>query len=195
MFTPSGGLAYWAVGKTPNVRASHQEGTADRDELAGLVEAGYSTYRIARLQDTSQTNVRYWLAKYGIVLTRRSHRCTLCGETDPSHFYGTKKQICARCDNQYTVDQSRRTAARARAEMGGRCCLCSYDTYPVALVLHHVDPKTKDPNFSRMKGWSWDRVEREMMKCVLLCANCHAGVHAGLATVPDTVRLGVTTGV
>lgn len=112
----------------------------------------------------------------------------MCGETDPAKFYGKKKQICGRCDNHYTVERTRRTAARARAEMGNRCLLCGYDTYHVALVLHHLDPATKDPNFSRMKLWSWERVEREMQKCILLCANCHAGVHAGLATLPASVR-------
>jgi predicted HNH restriction endonuclease len=110
----------------------------------------------------------------------------VCGETDPTRFYGKKKQICGRCDNQYTVERGRQISARARAELGGRCMLCGFDKYHVSLDLHHLDAREKDPNFARKRGWSWERVEKELKKCVLLCKNCHTAVHAGLTQAPDT---------
>ena len=165
----------------------------DRAELSDLAAAGYSTYRIARLKQTSQTNVRYWLHKYGIEIPRRSHRCTLCGETNPAKFYGKKKQICARCDRQYTVERQRHMAARARAELGGTCAICGFDKYDVALAFHHIDASTKEAQLGAMRGWSWERVKGELAKCVLLCHNCHAAVHANLIKLPQSVTERRTT--
>lgn len=62
--------------------------------------------------------------------------------------------------------------------MGGKCEICGYDKCLVALEAHHVDPSTKD--FSISDVASLDRIERELEKCVLLCANCHREVHDGL---------------
>jgi predicted HNH restriction endonuclease len=34
-----------------------------------------------------------------------------------------------------------------------------------------------------MRGWSWEHITKELEKCVLLCKNCHAAVHAGLLKI------------
>jgi predicted HNH restriction endonuclease len=63
--------------------------------------------------------------------------------------------------------------------MGGACCRCGYATCEAALVFHHKDPGSKDFSFSeRGITRSWQRIKDELDKCVLLCANCHAEVHA-----------------
>lgn len=61
---------------------------------------------------------------------------------------------------------------------GGACEICGYDKCLAALEAHHVDPRIKDFNISDVS--SIDRIERELIKCVLLCANCHREVHDGL---------------
>lgn len=64
---------------------------------------------------------------------------------------------------------------------GGKCQICGYDKCPSALVFHHRDPKQKKFNISRFKKKSVENYEflRELEKCVLLCANCHAEYHSG----------------
>lgn len=64
---------------------------------------------------------------------------------------------------------------------GGKCMCCGYDKYQGALEFHHLDPNEKDFNFSQ-KGYcrSWEKVKIELDKCVLVCANCHREIHAGL---------------
>jgi hypothetical protein len=69
----------------------------------------------------------------------------------------------------------------AIAHKGGRCELCGYSRCIEALEFHHLNHADKDFGISD-KGYtrSWDRVKRELDKCLLLCANCHREVHSGL---------------
>jgi hypothetical protein len=102
-----------------------------------------------------------------------------CGENDPSRFYG-QKSVCIRCHNNYTMHRGADVKAKARQELGGKCCVCGYEKFQVSLDIHHKDPESKDPNFRTMRSWSWERVQREIKGCVLLCKNCHAALHCGL---------------
>lgn len=73
----------------------------------------------------------------------------------------------------------------AREYKGGRCEICGYSKCDRALSFHHIDPKKKSFGLSD-KGLtrSWDRVKKEIDKCVLLCANCHMEVHEGITQLP-----------
>ncbi|PIR88328.1 MAG: hypothetical protein COU09_02735 [Candidatus Harrisonbacteria bacterium CG10_big_fil_rev_8_21_14_0_10_44_23] len=73
----------------------------------------------------------------------------------------------------------------ARDHKGGKCMICGYKKCPDALDLHHVDPRTKEFSLST-KGLtrSWEKIKKEIEKCVLICANCHREVHAGVARIP-----------
>ena len=61
--------------------------------------------------------------------------------------------------------------------------MCGYSEVNQALAFHHLDPSQKEFSISsktKSSGRiSWGRIKRELDKCVLLCSNCHAGVHAG----------------
>lgn len=65
---------------------------------------------------------------------------------------------------------------------GGKCEKCGYDSCIEALEFHHLDPSCKDFSISQ-KGYtrSWERVTKELDKCLILCANCHREFHAQLA--------------
>jgi hypothetical protein len=80
----------------------------------------------------------------------------------------------------------RRARIRATliAEAGGRCALCGYDGHPAALQFHHLDRATKAFNIRDGGTRSLARTREEASKCVLLCANCHAQVEAGVADLP-----------
>ena len=41
--------------------------------------------------------------------------------------------------------------------------------------IHHVDPSEKDSH----KIWSWkpERIEKELLKCIVLCRDCHIKLH------------------
>ena len=80
---------------------------------------------------------------------------------------------------QAVASWRQRTKQKAVALLGGRCQACGYDKCVSALTFHHVDPEEKDFTVSGMSV-SWHRIQQELKKCVLLCANCHAEVHAGV---------------
>jgi predicted HNH restriction endonuclease len=82
----------------------------------------------------------------------------------------------------------RRKTVRQRAidHKGGKCQLCGYARCMDALEFHHLDGALKDFGVSS-KGYtrSWERVKMELQKCVLVCANCHRELHAGIAAFPS----------
>ncbi len=74
----------------------------------------------------------------------------------------------------------------AREYKGGKCMLCGYKRCPGALEFHHKDPKKKEFAISvRGLTRSWEKIQKELEKCVLICANCHREVHAGIAQLPS----------
>ena len=67
---------------------------------------------------------------------------------------------------------------------GGKCQICGYNKYAGAFDLHHLDAKSKEFGIAD-KGYtrSWQKVKAELDKCILVCANCHREVEAGLVSV------------
>lgn len=59
-------------------------------------------------------------------------------------------------------------------------CVFCFESEPVVLDYHHVDDKLF--NISRMvrDRLTIEAIEAEIEKCVVVCANCHRKLHAGL---------------
>ena len=59
------------------------------------------------------------------------------------------------------------------------CSKCGYNENPDILHFHHIDPRTKVANVSRMvgKNHSMKRIKEEINKCRLLCITCHHKEH------------------
>ena len=59
------------------------------------------------------------------------------------------------------------------------CSKCGYNENPDILHFHHIDPRTKVANISRMvgKNHSMKRIKEEINKCRLLCITCHHKEH------------------
>lgn len=78
--------------------------------------------------------------------------------------------------------------ARMRAKMdfvrnykAERGCSWCPEGDPDCLELHHRDSEEKHPKIKSRKGWrqsiynlGWKALEAEVLKCDVLCANCHA---------------------
>lgn len=59
---------------------------------------------------------------------------------------------------------------------GGCCERCGYNKSISALEFHHKNPQEKDFSPSG-KSISWERMKKEIDKCILVCANCHREIH------------------
>lgn len=76
----------------------------------------------------------------------------------------------------------------AVAYKGGSCNRCGYNKCLEALEFHHLEPAHKDFAISqRGHSRSWERVRKELDKCVMLCANCHREIHASMQLPRATV--------
>jgi hypothetical protein len=61
------------------------------------------------------------------------------------------------------------------------CVICG-EKEPCVLEFHHIDPTEKEYEVSAMVYWNvnLDKIKIEIRKCVVVCRNCHAKVHAGI---------------
>jgi hypothetical protein len=70
---------------------------------------------------------------------------------------------------------------------GGKCQICGYNNYPGALDLHHINGQKDfgigDKGYTR----SWERIKQELDKCILVCANCHREIEAGITQLPKEI--------
>lgn len=69
--------------------------------------------------------------------------------------------------------------------MGGQCNICLYNRCLKALEFHHINSSEKSFGISEYGlTRAWTKIEAELKKCILLCANCHREVHAGITQLP-----------
>jgi hypothetical protein len=103
------------------------------------------------------------------------------------HRYGRADAFvhrCKRCVGEAVTRRHRRVRAILVNEAGGRCTVCGYDRCQLNLHFHHVDPATKAFNMHMGVGKSLGAFREEAKKCVLVCANCHGEIEAGLIPSP-----------
>lgn len=88
---------------------------------------------------------------------------------------------CLRCRSEAVSRRRRRLKEILVSEAGGACGLCGYNRYIGALQFHHRDGEAKEFGLAdRGLTRSLEAVKAEAAKCILLCANCHAEVGAGI---------------
>ena len=69
---------------------------------------------------------------------------------------------------------------RAIRLFGGLCEECGGKFHPAIYDFHHIDAESKEHKISvlMMKKWGV-KLETELKKCKMLCANCHRLLHWG----------------
>lgn len=134
-----------------------------------------------------------------------SHNTRRAGEKRRNELKGI---VCCKCGKTLSDSQqkgrvcwncyyAKRSAARLDAAyeiVGNACWRCRYTRGAAGrsvLDFHHVDPKEKSFNLDcrHIINMSSARVMAELKKCILLCANCHREVHAGLISKQEVARL------
>ena len=91
-------------------------------------------------------------------------------------------RYCKKCYSKQRHRRVKQNRTNIIELMGGKCQHCGYDKCSNALELHHIDPTLKDANLTKHLRHITDtvRLQSELDKCILLCANCHRETHAGL---------------
>jgi hypothetical protein len=177
-----------------------------KETLQPLIDQGKSTYDIAKELKCSQTNIRYWLRKYGLNTTfvSNSKFCAKCNAA----LTGKKTKYCSKkCSgvahstnpNNYLMQQERAFKRKKKLidVKGGKCEMCGYCRNYAALCFHHKDPADKLFTLDSRKcsNTNMKSLEIEASKCLLLCNNCHMELHhPNLKMVPPTGLEPVTFG-
>ena len=95
------------------------------------------------------------------------------GKYSNTEEYNTKRKK----DISNAVVKWRQDKKIKLVEYKGDCCQnCKYNKSIGALEFHHIDPNEKDFTISS-KSYAFERLKKEVDKCVLLCSNCHIEVH------------------
>ena len=104
--------------------------------------------------------------------------CRFCGKT---FIYqkrkGHRRFVCNSCKSVgFAISKKK----RAIEHKGGKCVECGYDKYYGALEFHHIDPTKKDFQISTNLSRAWEKLKKELDKCILVCSNCHRELHANI---------------
>ena len=146
-------------------------------EMANELNVVYSTVRAYLNKYNLKTSYMRGKTKATLYRKKYNYYCKTCGCTDSTMFYPNQKYRCKKCVNQRTIEVGRETAVKIRTYYGNKCLICGYNKYQCSLDLHHIDPNTKDINYSNIRYWKWERILKELEKCILVCRNCHQAIH------------------
>jgi len=97
--------------------------------------------------------------------------------------------------NPEKVTQIRQRHRKSRrdwldAQKAGHACVRCGESDPACLDFHHRDPKQKLLSLAAVGtyGWAIAKMQAEIAKCDLICANCHRKEHRHILRAPWSVR-------
>jgi hypothetical protein len=125
---------------------------------------------------------RAWAAKNK---DKRRETCRRWRENHPGRTAEIQRAYRRRNIGRFNEKQMRRFKVfrkridEVKAVVG--CILCG-EREPCCLDFHHRNPKTKSFIIAKKSRGvcthaAWERLQKEIAKCVVLCRNCHARVH------------------
>lgn len=111
-------------------------------------------------------------------------QCKTHGETQYIYEKASNRYRCVKCRSEAVQKRRLKLKEMAIHYKGGKCICCEYNKCDSALEFHHLDPKEKEFNLG-LNGVtrSWEKNKKELDKCVLVCANCHREIHAGIIDI------------
>ena len=88
------------------------------------------------------------------------------------------QSICIPCLLKYQMRRWNNRKIMMIAKFGNVCLDCKKEmVHPALFDFHHLAGETKLENWTTLRQKAWVTVEKELAKCVLLCAYCHRMRH------------------
>lgn len=112
--------------------------------------------------------------KYG-----RSNLCALCAKNKRLKWAKNNRDKV----NKDQQDRKQNNKIKSIRYCGSKCTRCNleYNGKNASVFdFHHLNPQHKEFKPSDLMRYQWDVIEKEINKCVLLCANCHRLEHQPL---------------
>lgn len=106
--------------------------------------------------------------------------CPICSKEFSTNI--NNRIYCYECSPINDSSKYRKRAVKHQLILykGGKCEKCGYNKCEGALQFHHIDMSQKEFQLSDSditKNISLNDLKKEVDKCMLLCANCHAELH------------------
>lgn len=108
---------------------------------------------------------------------KKQRICKECVKKNSSIWYQTNKQACVVNTRKRTMQYVERNVSYIR-ELNLQCEKCG-ENHPAVLEFHHIDPNEKEREVSLLvhRGCNIQKIQEEIKKCKVLCANCHKKEH------------------
>lgn len=101
-----------------------------------------------------------------------------CSSCNKDYIYKVKaSNTNTKCSSCVVNAKRYEVKLKAVTYKGGKCIKCGYNKCLAALQFHHVNPEEKEFRIGGAHTYSWERIQKELDKCILVCANCHAELH------------------
>ena len=93
-------------------------------------------------------------------------------------YRAANKEKLAANDKKKTQERRVKNKLKAIEYLGGKCLHCGIVSEHRGIYdFHHTDPAVKEADPGSMMHYGWERIQKELDKCILLCANCHRIEH------------------
>jgi len=101
-----------------------------------------------------------------------NYQCNLCSRANGHERW--KKNPQYRTEKLQAFKKRRETIqAKVLEFLSVRQCIDCPENDPVALEFDHIGDKQYTISEMVVRGFGWEKVEQEIQKCVVRCANCH----------------------
>lgn len=88
------------------------------------------------------------------------------------YYYKNKEKMMSQ-----SRDWKKAQRQRINEYKDSQCCVKCGESRNWLLDFHHPDPKEKEFQISQGERYKWEKVKKEIDKCIVLCSNCHRDFH------------------
>ena len=106
-----------------------------------------------------------------------SGKCRQCNKEYQRKWYENNKELQNKRSRESTNRARQRKREFVYAYLLAHECIVCGESDPVVLQFDHIEPKTKSERISKMifsSSYKLEDIKKEINKCQILCANCHA---------------------
>ena len=122
----------------------------------------------------SVCKIKKELACFAFDKTKKSGyncRCKDCPKIKSNLHYINNKE------NYMTRQEKKRQENTFKLDSLKKYCLMCGDMRKYVLEFHHKEIKDKEYTIAAITNYPWLTIEKEVQKCIVLCANCHKELH------------------
>lgn len=105
---------------------------------------------------------------------RRDTQCKSCVNAYRKEHYRKNSDVYKARSRRQDLQYKKRNVTNILEYLKTHPCVGCGESDPLVLEFDHRDMETKTHNISKMIAiFSWDKIEKEILKCDVRCANCH----------------------